>query len=377
MPAFYRTYRPKNLSQLVGHEMTVATLKNAARYDRIAHAYLFHGSRGTGKTTTARILAKIINCEKRRMNDKFREEGEPCNECSACREIDAGRALDIVEIDAASNRGIDEIRALQEGMKLSPISLPCKVFIIDEVHMLTTPAFNALLKTLEEPPAHARFILATTEIDKVPATIISRVQVFPFRKLPAAQIAGKLTRVAESEKLKIEPAALELIAAAADGSLRDAESLLDQVAAFTGEENEITLSGAEQIIGQAGYQRLAELLKFIFTGDGEGALKAIHKLKEGGTDIVQFNKNMINWLGHLLAMTANPKMEEVLARELVREEIKTLKQLAETAALARQIELTKTLIAAHREMRYSPFAFIPFEVAVVEFMSNQKHSNIL
>jgi len=369
MPAFYRTYRPKKLTELVGHESMVATLRNAAKYGRVAHAYLFHGSRGTGKTTTARILAKIINCETRRTDEKFYQEGEPCNECLTCREIDAGRALDIVEIDAASNRGIDDIRALQEGIKLSPISLPCKVFIIDEVHMLTAPAFNALLKTLEEPPAHARFILATTEIDKVPATILSRVQIFPFKKLAAAQVMEKLLRVVESEKIKIETGALELIAAAADGSLRDAESLLDQVTAFMGEEDEITLSGAEQIIGQAGYQKLAELLTHVFANNNEGALKAIHNLKERGTDIIQFNKNLINFMGHLLAITANAKMEEVLARELVGEEIKALKQLAETAPLARQIELTKTLIAAHREMRYSPFAFIPFEVAVVEFIN--------
>jgi DNA polymerase III subunit gamma/tau len=227
--ALYRKYRPKKLEDVLGQETNVEILKNAAKSGRLGQAYIFHGPRGTGKTTTARLLAKLLNCEKRRTDPAFALQGEPCNECRACREIDAQNSFDVIEIDAASNRGIDEIRNLKESIKTSPASSAYKIYIIDEAHMLTGAAFNALLKTLEEPPKHAVIVLATTEYEKLPATITSRAQRFTFKKLSKITIIQKLSTMAKLEKIKIDEPALELVAAAAEGSFRDAESLLDQL----------------------------------------------------------------------------------------------------------------------------------------------------
>ncbi|MFQ5752601.1 MAG: DNA polymerase III subunit gamma/tau, partial [bacterium] len=230
--ALYRKYRPKTLDELLGQETVAEILKNAAKNNRIGHAYLFYGPRGTGKTTTARLIAKLLNCERRSSDEKFRAQGEPCNTCRHCREIDNLTSFDVIEIDAASNRGIDEIRNLKDSIRVSPSSADYKVYIIDEAHMLTGAAFNALLKTLEEPPAHAVIVLATTEYEKLPATITSRAQRFVFKRLPKIRIMEKLRMIAEAEKIKIDEPALELVAAAGEGSLRDSESLLDQIASL-------------------------------------------------------------------------------------------------------------------------------------------------
>lgn len=208
--AIYRKYRPKLLKDLSGQDLVVEIIKNMAKTDRIGHAYLFYGPRGTGKTSAARILAKIANCETRANNAEFRKKGEPCNKCRPCMEVDSGSALDVIEIDAASNRGIDEIRNLKEGIRLSPTSYKHKVFIIDEVHQLTKYAYDALLKILEEPPAHAIFILATTEYEKLPQTIISRTQRFHFKRVPTQLILKKLISIASKEKMDIDTAALEI-----------------------------------------------------------------------------------------------------------------------------------------------------------------------
>src|SRR5580704_16688214 len=232
MQALYRKYRPKKLEEVLGQETNVEILRNAARSGRLGQAYIFYGPRGTGKTTTARLIAKLLNCEKRRTDPEFAKLGEPCNECRECLAIDAQNSFDVIEIDAASNRGIDEIRNLKENIRTSPASAEYKVYIIDEAHMLTGAAFNALLKTLEEPPKHAVIILATTEFEKLPPTITSRAQRFVFKKLSKAVIAAKLATEAREENIAIDEDALELIAAAGEGSVRDAESLLDQIASF-------------------------------------------------------------------------------------------------------------------------------------------------
>ena len=223
MLAIYRKYRPATFESLLGQDLTVKILKEAAREDRLAHAYLLAGPRGTGKTTSARLIAKIANCETRANDGNFKKKGEPCNKCGPCNEINEGRGLDVIEIDAASNRGIDEIRNLKESVRVSPASFRRKVFIIDEAHMLTKDAFNALLKTLEEPPPYVIIILATTEPDKIPATISSRTQQFYFKRALVNQIVGKLEEIAKKEKIQVSNEALELIAASAEGSFRDAE----------------------------------------------------------------------------------------------------------------------------------------------------------
>jgi DNA polymerase-3 subunit gamma/tau len=361
--ALYRKYRPKKLSDLLGQESNVELLRNAARQDRIGQAYLFYGPRGTGKTSTARLIAKLANCEKRQADKKFRAEGEPCNECRACTEIDDLRSLSVIEIDAASNRGIDEIRNLKDEIRAAPAGAAHKIYIIDEAHMLTTPAFNALLKTLEEPPAHAIFILATTEYEKLPATITSRTQRFLFRKLPKPVILTKMNAIAKKEKIAITPDALELVAAAADGSVRDAESLLDQLAAF-GEK--LDLETAERLTGRIGFRTVDRLAELVLKKDLPGALEYLAKVYEEGVNIVQLAKDLIHYLRRILTLRMNPNLEKTLHADLTTDEVRRVKELAKLAEPEAQIVLLRALIRAYTEMRYSPLATVPFEIALVE-----------
>lgn len=362
--AIYRKYRPKALGELIGQELTVEILRNAARGDRIAHAYLFYGPRGTGKTTAARIMAKLANCETRANDAKFRAKGEPCNKCRPCEEIDAGRAIDVVEIDAASNRGIDEIRSLKEGIRLSPTSYRYKVFIVDEVHQLTPAASDALLKVLEEPPAHAVFVLATTEYEKIKPTIVSRTQRFHFRRIPTQALLTKLNQIAAAEKIEIDNAALELIATAAEGSFRDAESLFEQVTTMA---HGTALENVEQILGKVGFVRTATLAGYLLDNDLEASLEYLAEINESGSNLVQLNKDLIHYLRRVLALKFDPQLEEVFKRELTLDEINEIKK---HGALAKDpdkiIGLIRSLIRAYSEMRYSPFALVPLEVAIIE-----------
>lgn len=365
MLAIYRKYRPKKLADFLGQETIVEILRNAARLDRLAHAYLFYGPKGSGKTTTARIIAKIANCEKRQKDLEFKKQGEPCNQCPPCLEIDEGRALDVVEIDAASNRGIDEIRDLKEGIRLSPSSYKYKVYIIDEAHQLTKDAFNALLKTLEEPPAHAILILATTESEKMPATIISRTQRFHFKRLPLIKIVEKLQSISKAENIKINEDALGLIASVAGGSFRDAESLLDQIASLESGK-EISIKDVEEIVGQVGFLRTAELAELLIKNELEKSLDYISKIEEGGYNLIQFNKDLIHYLRRVLSLKFSPKLEESFKKELTDQELKTIKKHSQIIDGQKTINLIKSLIRAYTEMRYSPFAIVPMEVAIIE-----------
>jgi DNA polymerase-3 subunit gamma/tau len=361
--ALYRRYRPKLLRELFGQEHIREILESAARRERLAHAYLFYGPRGSGKTTAARILAKVANCETRAKDAKFREEGEPCNRCRPCQEIDEGRALDVVEIDAASNRGIDEIRNLKESVTLSPTSYRYKVFIIDEAHQLTKEAFNALLKTLEEPPAHAIFILATTEYEKVPATIASRTQRFHFKKLALPEIQKKLLGIVKAEKMKVADDALELIAAAAEGSLRDAESLLEQLTSL---EEAVTLDSVEKIIGKVGFRRTAALVELLITHNLADALQYVAKVERDGYNVIDLTKELIHYLRRALTLKCDPQIETLFTQELTEKELIDLKKHAAALDPIKIIPLIKSLIRAWGEMRYSPFASVPLEVAIIE-----------
>ncbi|MBI3589705.1 MAG: DNA polymerase III subunit gamma/tau [Candidatus Liptonbacteria bacterium] len=361
--ALYRKYRPKKLEDLIGQETTVQILKNAAKSDRLGHAYLFYGPRGTGKTSTARLIAKLLNCEKRLSDEKFRLLGEPCGECSHCKEIDMNFSFDVVEIDAASNRGIDEIRNLKENIQTSPVKGDYKVYIIDEVHMLTGPAWNALLKTLEEPPAHAVFVLATTEYEKIPATVSSRAQRFVFKKASKVKIIEKIKMIAGLEKIAIEDAALELIAAIGDGSFRDAESLLDQLSS-SGEK--ITLEVVEQLTGRTGLKKVSELSELILKKDAAGALSFLAEMSEEGVNLTQLAKDLIHYLRKILSLKTNPGLERFFSSELTKEEIEHLKKLSALADTERQIKFLKSLILAYTEIRYSPFPIVPLEVAIIE-----------
>lgn len=361
--AIYRKYRPLSLKDLVGQDLVTEVLQNAASRDQISHAYLFYGPRGTGKTSAARILAKIANCETRANDKEFAKKGEPCNKCRPCTEITEGRALDVIEIDAASNRGIDEIRNLKEGIRLSPTSYTYKVFIIDEAHQLTKQAADALLKILEEPPSHGIFILATTDYDKLSATIISRTQRFHFKRIPTQLIYKKLKAISEKEKLKIEDAALELIAAAAEGSFRDAESLIEQVSSMgTGK-----LDGVENILGKVGFTRTSTLATHILENNLESAIEYLAEINDGGFNLVQLAKDLIHYFRRVLALKFDPQLEKVFERELTSDELKKLK---EHGALIKDdqktINLVKSLIRAYADMRYSPFPLVPLELAIIE-----------
>ncbi len=289
--AFYRKWRPHVWEEVVGQEHIIHTLRNAVRTNRVGHAYLFAGPRGTGKTTTARLLAKAVNC----LSDD--PASRPCDQCTHCQAVNEGRFLDLIEIDAASNTSVEDVRELRDKINFSPSQGKFKVYIIDEVHMLSTAAFNALLKTLEEPPPHAIFILATTEIHKIPATVLSRCQRHEFRRIPVNDIVAYLGKMAASEGIEVETEALLLIARQSTGALRDAISLLDQLAS-TGEQ--ITLAMAQTVLGTATSQAVIELVDFILKQQAAEALTCVHRSLDAGADPRQFARQMVDYLRNLL-----------------------------------------------------------------------------
>jgi DNA polymerase-3 subunit gamma/tau len=301
--ALYRKWRPQDFDSLVGQEHISTTLKNAIAAGKIAHAYLFSGPRGTGKTSTAKILAKSLNCE-------HGPSVNPCNHCSNCDKITAGTSMDVFEVDAASNRGIDEIRDLRETVKFAPVDGRYKVYIIDEVHMLTTEAFNALLKTLEEPPAHVVFVLATTEPHKIPATIHSRCQRYDFRRISAREIEQRLAMVAEQSGLKAAPDALRLIAIQAEGGMRDALSILDQCAALD-DGSEITAAHVRQLLGLIGHEWVWQLTDAVAERDAHSVLVKLDELINLGKDIRQLLVELALHARSLMLYKAAPAIDTI------------------------------------------------------------------
>lgn len=366
--AFYRRYRPKTFADVIGQETIVTILQNAARAGRIGHAYIFSGGRGSGKTTTARILAKTANCAKRRDDKKFYEKAEPCNACSNCQEIDSGNSPDVIEIDAASNRGIEEIRNLKETLQATPMKSARKIFIIDEAHMLTGAAFNALLKTMEEPPEYGILILATTEYEKIPATISSRAQRFFFQSPAISSIIAKLKKITAAEKISAEPEALEIIARAAGASMRDAESLLDQIHAFA---KEITVETVQEITGRAGLKKNHEFLEKLLRGDAAGCLEQLAQMGESAAHIQQFTKDLIHYSRKLLSLSVDPSLEKMISRELTDHELEEMKKLIPIANPQTLVDLIRSFIQAYSQMRYSPHGSIPLEIAVIEHLEKK------
>ncbi|GJM83808.1 hypothetical protein HMSSN139_63040 [Paenibacillus sp. HMSSN-139] len=289
--ALYRAWRPQSFQDMVGQQHIIRTLQNAIREQRLSHAYLFSGPRGTGKTSAAKILAKAVNCEKG-------PAAEPCNECDACRRITAGAVMDVLEIDAASNRGVEEIRDLREKVKYAPTEVRQKVYIIDEVHMLTTEAFNALLKTLEEPPPHVMFILATTEPHRLPATVISRCQRFDFRRVSLEEQSERLRMICEQEGIEAEKEAIEYIARLSDGGMRDALSILDQIASFSGRK--VSYQQVLDMTGGIASRQFAELAKTLLAGDIGGMLQMIDGFMQEGKSADKCMENLLYYFRDLL-----------------------------------------------------------------------------
>jgi DNA polymerase-3 subunit gamma/tau len=348
---FYRKWRPQTLAEVVGQEQVTQTLGNALSTGRVSHAYLFYGPRGTGKTSTGRILAKAVNCTGRGKN-------KPCNRCQMCQAITEGRALDVIEIDAASNRGIDEIRELRERVNYAPSQARHKVYIVDEVHMLTKEAANALLKTLEEPPPYVIFILATTEIHKVPATILSRCQRFDFRRISQADVVSKLEQICSSEGIKIEPEGLRLIARSATGSLRDAENLLEQLTTYYG--TEIELRQIQEILGITGDQRAKEVVRHIVNNDAAAGVSTINSAHSDGLDLRQFNRELVEYLRQLLLVKTGS--EEAV--DLTTEDIAELKELASRTSLAQISRALK--LFSQLELGFDHYSTLPLELALVD-----------
>ncbi len=348
---FYRKWRPQTLSEVVGQEHITQTLRHAVAGGRVAHAYLFCGPRGTGKTSTGRILAKAINC----LDSK---EGEPCNKCIMCQAINESSAPDIIEIDAASNRGIDEIRDLREKVNYAPNLARFKVYIIDEVHMITKEASNAFLKTLEEPPPHAIFILATTEPHKVMSTILSRCQRLDFHRLAQAAVISKLELICKKEKIDIEPEALRLIAKVTTGSLRDAENLLEQLVAYYG--HKIDLQQVQKMLGVSGDLRIRELARHIVNKDITAGLKTINSVSNDGLDLRQFNRELVDYLRELMLVKSGS--EEVL--DVTSDDLAEIKELSAGANLDYLLAAVKNF--SEIDLRLDNYSPLPLELALVD-----------
>ena len=354
--ALYRKWRPQKWEQLVGQEHIVTTLQNAVRTGRVGHAYLFAGPRGTGKTSSARLLAKAVNC----LHDDL--GSRPCDECQNCQAIDSGSFLDLIEIDAASNTSVDDIRGLRDKINFSPSQGRFKVYIIDEVHMLSTAAFNALLKTLEEPPPHAIFILATTEIHKIPATVLSRCQRHEFRRIPVSEIVSQLQKIAKVEGIQADEDALLAISRQSTGAMRDAISLLDQLAS-TGEK--ITLENAQHVLGTATDESVLELVDAILQKDPAAGLECLHTALDRGSDARQYARQVVDYLRDLLLIKLNnAKQIDATADMLTR-----MKQHAGAFPHSALIETINTFNQAASDLRSAWQPGLPLELALASAIS--------
>lgn len=351
--ALYRVWRPQRFSDLVGQQIVTTTLKNAIITKKISHAYLFAGPRGTGKTSAAKIFAKAVNCH-------HQTDGEPCNECELCQAITAGQLNDVIEIDAASNNGVEQIRDIRDKVKYAPTQADYKVYIIDEVHMLSTGAFNALLKTLEEPPANVIFILATTEPHKIPLTIISRVQRFDFRRISAKDAFERMKYILDQKKVAYQEDALWVIANAAEGGMRDALSILDQALSFGDEQ--VTIDDALLVTGSVTKQLVQEYFLQVAKGDSAPALETLTKITGAGKDGQRFIEDLISFIRDVLLYQESPSLIDLPATGLRKEDFDQLSGAASSTALYQMID---TLNDIQQEMRFTTHPDVYLEVLTV------------
>ena len=337
------------------------TITNAIKENMVSHGYLFAGPHGCGKTTLARLLAKALNCQERKDG-----EFEPCNKCDSCLEINQGNAIDLIEIDAASNRGIDDIRELKEGIRFRPAKSKYKVFILDEAHQLSKDAANALLKTLEEPPSHAIFILATTESHKMIPTILSRCQSFDFHKLQMPEIIKRLEHILKQEKIAFAPEVLPLIAAQAAGAMRDAESLLDEVVSFTGQDGKIELEEVRVLLGLSDSGAIFQFLTFLRQKQTKEAVQFINDLMFKAVDLKEFIKSVIQFLREIMLLKIDPKFQSSLFLSLTNEEKKWLLDLTAAFSEIQVKSILEKFIEVENKMKYASILQLPLELAVVE-----------
>lgn len=358
--ALYRKFRPLTFDEIVGQEHIVKTIKNEIINNRVGHAYLFNGGRGTGKTSAAKILARAVNC----LNPK---NGEPCNECEICKAALEGSLTDIVEMDAASNNSVEDVRAIRDEVNFLPTLAKYRVYIIDEVHMLSTGAFNALLKTLEEPPAHVKFILATTEPQKLPATILSRCQRFDFKKISNQNIEKRLDFVCKESKIDITPEAKKLIAILAEGAMRDALSILERCMQ---EEELITEDLVKELVGIPKTENVNQITTSILNKDTDNALKTIDNVLEQGKDISNFLWEIIKYVKDILVYKTNTKLEIYSEEELA-----NIKKLAEVTSKERLISIIYELSNLANEIKWSSQKLIMFQVCIIKLCNNQESNN--
>lgn len=381
----YRKYRPQKFSEIVGQEHVVKTLQGALESGRIGHAYLFTGSRGTGKTSLARVFAKALACRyynvgraalfsgensdtKLHWQDvqkKIRAGQIPCSECEECKSIEKNNSFDLIEIDAASRTGVDDIRELNDSAMVAAPGGGYKVFLIDEVHMLSKSAFNALLKTLEEPPKHVVFILATTEPHKILPTVLSRVQRFDFKRLNHGQISEKLKMMARKEGIKISDDAVKTIAMSADGALRDAEVALSKVQASMQSAEEVTTDNVNEMLGLASYRYYPEFVNYLLNNDRVGAMNLIQKIYISGADLENFTGNLVEYMRNVLMAKINPAVLASVSG-MNDEETRNISALGQSVDSQRLIKMIISFSNARNEIKHSPVPQLPLELAVIE-----------